>query len=121
MGEVVGGVVDASGDLLVEFFVTGGFEGEVAAEEGEHEDAGGPDVGGGAEVLFFLDDFGGHVGGGAAEDFEAEVGAGAAAEPEVEEFDLGVGVDDDVFELYISMGHILTMQIDQDTQQLFYD
>ena len=75
-------------------------EREEAAEEGVEQHAHRPNVGLGAQVVLPGHELGGGVGGGAAaglEDGGGDAALGVGAEAEVDQLELVVGVDQDVF------------------------
>jgi hypothetical protein len=85
-------------------------EWECAGQDFEEEDSECPDINGEA-VLHFVDDFWSHVGGRAAENVEFGCWVDGNAEPEINEFDVAVFVDEKVLHLDVPVNNILVMAV----------
>ena len=98
-------------DLLEQLGLVLGAEGVVALQQDVEEDAERPHVGVDGTVVQFGDYFGGHVGGRAAEGVDGLVLLAAETEAEVDEFELPVAVDEDVFGLDVAVGDVEVVQV----------
>lgn len=85
---------------------------EHAAEQSKQQHACSPDVSRSAEVLFFVYNFWGHVGGRPAEHFEQCILARLAAEPKVDQLNDSLA-DDNVFKLDVPVSYLAIVQVDQ--------
>lgn len=93
----------SSDDATVEFFVVGSTEREAAAKNGVKQDAKSPHVSRRAGVFGPSDDFRGHVGRSATEDLELLCVRKTGAEAEVDDLDVSLVVQKEIFELDVPM------------------
>jgi len=118
---VVGDDEGAFGNLLVKFFVGHSAEGELAAKHCVQKHTTRPNVSGWTHILPLHDDFGTHVGRRATEDFELHIVRRAAAKSEVYQLDRAPFVNDDVFQLDVSVSYASLVQVVESLQQLLDD
>lgn len=107
-----------AGNHLVEVLRVLALERETAAEHGIEKNAGGPDVGGWAQVVSPLDDLRRHVRRSSAENLQLGLGWRAAAKAKINEFDDLLAVNDDVFKLDVSVRDVALMEIVQSQEKL---
>jgi hypothetical protein len=95
------------------FVLVFGAEGVVPLQHHVEEDTQRPHVGVDRTVVYFGDDFWGHVGRRATEGVDGVWSFAAEAEAEIDEFKLPVAVDEDVFGLDVSMDDVPFVEVDE--------
>ena len=108
-------------NFLVKIFIWGAAEGELAAQHCVKKNSCRPNVSRWPTVFFFHYDFGTHVGGRSAEDFQFHFIWCKAAEAKVDKFNPVPAVDDNILQFYISMSNVSLMKVHQDLQKLLDD
>lgn len=112
LGDVVVDVLKvASLDLLEEICLALGAEGVVALQHHVEEDSQRPHVGVNWAMIHLRYDFGGHVGGSAAESVDSGVAFAAETETEVNQLQLSVSVYQDVLSLYVAVDDLKIVQV----------
>lgn len=101
----------ATHNLLLEFFVVGPFKGETAVEHGIEQDPAGLNVHRRTTLLLLEHDLWSHLGRCPTEDAHPLVIGDARRESKVYEFDVVLFVQQDVFQLDISMGDTFTVAL----------
>jgi hypothetical protein len=107
-------------DLLEELGFTFGSEGVVALQHYIEEDAEGPHISIDGTVVDFGHDFRCHVGWSSAEGVDSPTLPAAKAKTKIDQLDLLVSIDEDIFCLDIAMDYILIMQIQQSLSNYQY-
>lgn len=118
---VVRKCVQAPADSLIKLLRILAFERKPSAEHGIKQNAACPDIGRWSAVVSPLNNLWTHIAGGSTEHPEIGFAIGLTCEPEVDEFDLVVGVDDYVFKLDVSVRYFVLMKILDCLQQLLHN